>query len=292
MEIGNSPWRVQPAGDFHHWNEGSIICSDALDFLGSLRSDIADIVFLDPPFNLGKKYGEREEDADLLTKPDYLEFIHQVLDESIRIVNPGGALYLYHIPQWAIRLGSYLDKRMTFRHWIAVSMKSNFARGHFLYPAHYALLYFTKGEPRIFNRPKISPLTCRHCGNYVRDYGGYVQYVEDGVNLSDIWEDLSPVRHSNKKHGSSNELPLSLTQRIVQISGQEDGLLVDPFVGTGTSIIAAVEIGMRFLACDRESSCCDISTQRVTEFLSLLVQKAKKFYRTPKKPKSQPPKNI
>jgi site-specific DNA-methyltransferase (adenine-specific) len=248
------------------WEEGTLVCCDALDFLKNLRNEIADIVFLDPPFNLGKKYGSSEEEADRLAEADYTDFMQDVLTDSVRILKPGGALYLYHIPYWALQLGNILRQQMSFRHWIAISMKNNFARGNFLYPAHYALLYFTKGSPNIFNRPKIPVPTCRHCGKHIKDYGGYKQYVEDGVNLSDVWEDLSPVRHSNKKNRPANELPLELPRRVVQISGKKGGLLIDPFVGSGTSIIAAAEIGMRFLACDRELSCCEVAARRLTEY--------------------------
>ncbi len=85
----------------------------------------------------------------------YEQFMQSVLKESVRILCPGGALYLYHLPQWAMRLGAFLHGKMSFRHWIAVSMKNGFVRGNHLYPAHYALLYFSKGVPRTFNRPKV-----------------------------------------------------------------------------------------------------------------------------------------
>jgi site-specific DNA-methyltransferase (adenine-specific) len=115
--------------------------------LKSIRDEIADIVFLDPPFNLGKKYGSRGARSDRKAEKDYIAFIHEVLQSSVRVLRPGETLYLYYIPQWVLRFGNFLDKQMLFRHWIAVSMKNGFARGNFLYPAHYSLLYLSKGNP-------------------------------------------------------------------------------------------------------------------------------------------------
>jgi site-specific DNA-methyltransferase (adenine-specific) len=257
-----------PLEPYRQWTEGILVCSDALQFLASLRDQIADIVFLDPPFNLGKAYGNSDGEADLLSDDEYLRFMYDILNASARVLKPGGALYVYHLPQWALRLGSHLDGQMYFRHWIAISMKNGFARGKYLYPAHYALLYFSKGEPAQFDRPKIPAARCRHCGQYIKDYGGYEQYVRNGINLSDVWVDLSPVRHTNRKNRAANELPIELLRRVVQMSGSEQGVLVDPFVGSGTSIVAATESDMIFIACDREESCCEISANRLDEHLA------------------------
>jgi site-specific DNA-methyltransferase (adenine-specific) len=234
-----------------------------VSFLASLREESADIVFLDPPFNLGKTYGTKKAKADRLTEDKYLEYMTQVLNQSVNVLKKGGALYLYHIPRWAFRLANILQPRLTFRHWIAVSMKNGFPRGDFLYPAHYSLLYFTKGKPKTFKRPKISPPKCRHCNGYVRDYGGYEKFVRLGINLSDFWDDLSPVRHKKYKHRDCNELPLAIPRRVVNISGGAGKTIVDPFAGAGTSLVAAVENKMKFVACDIEPSFCKLMCDRL-----------------------------
>ena len=265
MAQPNKIWKTKPPTRVRALAKGQLICGDALDLLGALNEECADIVFLDPPFNLGKKYGSNDRSSDKVSESKYEDFMLCVLDLSIEILKTGGSLYLYHLPEWALRFGSYLRDRLSFRHWIAVSMKYGFARGNYLYPAHYALLYFTKGDPENFKRPKIPASRCRSCGEYTKDYGGYKRFIESGINLGDVWDDLSPVRHAKHKTRTSNELPVELTNRIIDISGKEDGLLVDPFVGSGTSVISAVDGGMRFVACDREEVYCDIVADRITE---------------------------
>src|SRR5947207_15782548 len=97
---------------------------------------------------------------------DYLQWCFEWIDEAVRVVKPGGSVFIYNMPQWAFHLAAHLERRkMKFRHWIAVSMKGTFPRGRKLYPAHYALLYFTKGDPKIFNRDEVRvPVPqCRHC---------------------------------------------------------------------------------------------------------------------------------
>lgn len=240
-----------------------MVCGDALACLRAIADDTADVVFLDPPFNLGKTYGEEGPKGDRLDERAYQQAIGDVISECARVLRPGGAVFLYHIPRWAIRFSQVLEEILSFQHWIAISMKNSFVRGRGLYPAHYALLHYSKGEAAVLNRPKIPPATCPHCDEYIRDYGGYRSHVENGVNLSDVWDDLSPVRHSKYKHRDANELPLGLLRRVVEISGRRNGILVDPFAGTGTAVIAARLARMKFIAGDREKEHCETILARL-----------------------------
>src|SRR5256885_6103046 len=103
---------------------GAVVHGDALEFLKSLRNESASLIFVDPPFNLGKQYSRTSPALDQKPESEYLEFLTAVLNESTRVLEKGGTLFLYHLPIWAMRLGSQLDKTLIFRQWIAVSMKN------------------------------------------------------------------------------------------------------------------------------------------------------------------------
>jgi site-specific DNA-methyltransferase (adenine-specific) len=237
--------------------------TDAGAFLDALEPDSADIIFLDPPFNIGKRYAlpgfKDRDDPDV-----YFGWVTSILKKAVSRLRPGGALYFYHLPAVAYRAAAQLEHHLVFRHWIAVAMKNNFVRGKRLYPAHYALLYFTKGEPQQFSRPKLSPKTCRHCGQHIKDYGGYRKIIEEkGLNLSDFWDDLSPVRHQSTKTRSANELPAAFFSRIMAISGYPGGVYVDPFMGSGGGVLAALDAHMTAVACDASAESCDLAAKRV-----------------------------
>lgn len=262
MTNNSPPRRIQRFNAEHA--RGVVYCSDAVEYLKTMQKQSADIVFLDPPFNLGKQYSKKNPSLDRRSDDEYELWMRTVLDESVRVLKHGGALYLYHIPVWAMKFGAHLGGSLELRHWIAIAMKNGFVRGDNLYPAHYALLYFTKGAPNTFNRPKIEPDMCRHCNGYIKDYGGYIKIIEDkGLNLSDFWGDLSPVRHASKKSRKQNELPRELTDRVVAISGTSGMLLVDPFVGSGTSALSAAEAGLRFKVCDILLDNCKLTCSRI-----------------------------
>jgi len=257
-------WKAKvPTAFYFQHPRGDIVCCDGLSLLHGLKDGCADIIFLDPPFNLGKSYARNGRHNDRLSDEAYLRYIEQVLLRCCDVLRPGGALYLYHIPRMAMTFGNALTAHLELRHWIAISMKNGFVSGEHLYPAHYALLYFTKGKPGSFQRPKLPLRRCRKCHATIKDYGGYKQFVVDGINLSDYWDDISPVRHRKYKNRSANELPLTIPLRAVQISGRRHGVLVDPFAGAGSSIIAALQGGMRFVASDREREACRVIQARL-----------------------------
>ncbi|HEV2202643.1 MAG TPA: DNA methyltransferase [Bryobacteraceae bacterium] len=245
---------------------GTLYAGDALSFLQALGTDTAALIFLDPPFNLGKTYGSSRTTFDNRPQAEYETWLLQILEQCTRVLAPGGTLYLYHLPMWAMRLGSHLQKSLTFKHWIAISMKNGFVRGKRLYPAHYALLMFTKGAPAVFNRPKLEPALCRHCGKYVKDYGGYRPIIDaKGINLSDFWDDVSPVRHRNRKNRPANELPAVIFERVMKISANAEGLYVDPFAGAGGGALAAIGAGMKFKVCDIFRSNCALISKRIDQ---------------------------
>lgn len=214
---------------------GVLYQTDCLKLLSAIHSSSVDTVFADPPFNLKKEY--RNGFRDSLEDEDYLDWSYRWVDECCRVLTPGGALFVYVLPRWGYHLAAHLDGPLEFRHWIALSMKGTFPRGQKLYPAHYCLLYFTKGKPRVFNRVRLPVPSCRHCGGDLKDYGGHRKYLNpDGLNLTDFWEDTSPNRHRNSKaRPGVNELKPMIPSRAIEISTLPGDLVLDPFGGGGST---------------------------------------------------------
>ncbi|MBI5954440.1 MAG: site-specific DNA-methyltransferase [Chloroflexi bacterium] len=213
---------------------GVLFNSDCMVMLGAIKSDSIDCVFADPPFNLDKEYENGL--SDNLEKSKYLEWVYGWLEECVRVVTPGGSIFVYNIPKWSIEIGHFLSQRMTFRHWIAITMKNTYPRGNNLYPAHYGLLYYTKGKPKVFNKLRVPIPTCRHCGKEIKDYGGHRKSLNDaGLNLTDFWEDTSPVRHNKFKTRVANELKPMIPERAILMSTEPGDIVLDPFGGGGST---------------------------------------------------------
>jgi site-specific DNA-methyltransferase (adenine-specific) len=229
---------------------GLLYQADCIEVLRQLDGESVDLAFADPPFNLGKKYSSNIDDARACH--EYLDWCRQWLDQMVRVIKPGGSLFLWNLPKWNLSLGAHLNESMTFRHWISVDIKYSLPIQKRLYPSHYALLYFIKGDkPAIFHPDRLPTPCCRHCGGELRDYGGYKDKMNPkGVSLSDVWTDIPPVRHAKYKKRDANALALKLMDRVVSIASDPGSVVLDPFGGSGTTYVAAELTGRRWIGAE------------------------------------------
>jgi site-specific DNA-methyltransferase (adenine-specific) len=218
---------------------GRLFQGDCLNLLAETPEETVDLVFADPPFNLKKLYGDHYKDEML--EAEYLDWSRKWIEECYRALTPGGAFFLYNIPRWNISNAEFMRSiGMMFRHWITVDIKLGLPIPGRLYPAHYSLLYFTKGKPRTFTRPRLPIEVCRHCGGDIKDYGGHRNKLHpDGINLSDVWNDIPPVRHKRTKNRGANELSEKLISRVLDIASSPGDSVLDPFGGSGTTYAVA-----------------------------------------------------
>lgn len=229
---------------------GRLFQGDCFDVMRAVECESVDLAFADPPFNLGKKYSSRIDDAR--AQADYLKWCRDWLDEMVRVLKPGGSLFLWNLPKWNLHLGAHLNERLTFRHWISVDIKYSLPIQRRLYPSHYSLLYFVKGDkPTIFHPDRLPVPCCRHCGGEQRDYGGYKDKMNPrGVSLSDVWTDIPPVRHAKYKKRDANALALKLMDRIVTMATDPGSVVLDPFGGSGTTYVAAELTGRQWIGAE------------------------------------------
>jgi site-specific DNA-methyltransferase (adenine-specific) len=268
-------------------NRGLLYNTDCFNLFAALKDESIDCIFADPPFNLGKDYGNGIV-KDNLDRNEYLKWCFSWIDEFVRLLKPGASVFVYILPQWGYHLARRLEKRkMLFRHWIALSMKGTFPRGNRLYPAHYALLYFTKGIPKTFNRIRLPIPKCRHCGKDVKDYGGHRKYLNPlGLNLTDFWDDTAPARHKKfKARWHVNELKPMIPSRCIAISTNPGEIILDAFGGGGSTYESAQQLDRYWLG--SEIGDCSIIGERLrTKFTNLNGSTPSKLLRVFKEPNS------
>jgi DNA modification methylase len=215
---------------------GRLYKGDCVALMLTMQSDSVDMIFADPPFNLNKLYPSSIDDN--LKTERYLEWCEVWLRECVRLLKHGGSLFVWNLPKWNAEIASFLQGRLTFVHWIAVDIKYSLPIQGRLYPSHYSLLYFVKGgSARVFHPDRLPMQICPHCYGDLRDYGGYKDKMSPkGVNLTDVWWDISPVRHAKyKRRNGANELSLKILDRVIEMSTDEGDLVLDPFGGAGTT---------------------------------------------------------
>ena len=218
---------------------GALFAGDCVEVLSGIRDGVVDTVFADPPFNIGKEYGAHTNDN--LSDSEYIDWCKSWVKQCVRVLKPGGSMFIYNLPKWNVPIGAYLaELGLEFRHWIAIEISASLPIAGRLHPSHYSLIYYSKGKPKTFRRIRTPIQTCRHCGKEVKDYGGHRDAMNpNGVTLKDVWTDVPPVRHWKFKSKSrkANALSTKILDRVVEMSTNAGDLVLDPFGGSGTTFV-------------------------------------------------------
>jgi site-specific DNA-methyltransferase (adenine-specific) len=222
---------------------------DCLNLFKQLDDASIDLSFADPPFNLKKKYDVSGDDLDLA---EYLCWSRQWIEEMVRVTKPTGNIFIHNLPRWLIYFGTYLNQtKAIFRNWIAWDATSSIrsTKNRTLTPNHYGILFYSKSDVAKSHRIRFPHRRCRKCHWLVRDYGGKIGDVHPfGIACSDCWTDLYRINHKKyrqEKHPC--QLPLTLMERIILMGSNPGDLVLDPFLGTGTTAVAAKKLGRKYL---------------------------------------------
>lgn len=230
-----------------------------------------DLAFADPPYNLEKKYGKWD---DAMGDQHYLEWCNAWLDGMVATLKPGGSLFVLNLPKWAIHHAAFLNQRLDFRHWIVWDALSD-PRGK-LMPAHYALLWYTKpgGKPVCNYSPVSSKLRTgfaappdspQYCLRASCVKSRKAQGDDTKVELSDIWSDVHRIKHKRDRDAHPCQLPDKLMERIIKLATRPNDVVFDPFCGAGTTAIAAMKLGRKFVVTDVDEHYIEITNRKIAD---------------------------
>lgn len=239
-----------------------VIQGDCLEIMRNIPDNSIDITFADPPFNLKKKYnGYKDNKGDQA----YLEWCNVWISEMVRLTKPTGSIFVHNIPKWLTYYAGFLNGLSFFKHWISWDAPSG-PMGKSLQPAHYGILYYVKDEHKNkFYEIRYPHKRCRKCGYLLKDYGG----KKDGLHpfgplISDSWTDIHRIKHDKYRDEHPCQLPIHLLERIILMSTDAGDIVFDPFVGTGTSAIAAKRLGRRYIGIDIDEKYIDIANRKLS----------------------------
>jgi site-specific DNA-methyltransferase (adenine-specific) len=238
-----------------------VIEGDAIEVMREIPDNSVDMTFADPPFNLGKRYNNYHDKKRI---DEYLEWCRLWLKEMVRITKPTGSIFVHHIPKWLTYFAGFLNEIAYFRHWIVWDAMSS-PLGKTLLPSHYGILWYTK-EKRGFKFYDIRSThpRCRNCGIVLQDYGGKKNKMHPyGPLISDVWKDIHRIRHKKRRDEHPCQLPIPLLERLILMTTDEGDIVLDPFVGTGTTAIAAKRLGRKYIAIDIDSKYVKIAIEKL-----------------------------
>jgi len=239
------------------------ICGDCLEILKGIPDNSIDMTFADPPFNLKKKYNGYRDNKEF---KEYLDWCKKWIYEMVRITKPTGSIFVHNIPKWLTHYATFLNEIADFKHWISWDAPTA-PMGKTLQPAHYGILFYAKNAKQLkFYEVRYPHKRCRTCKILLKDYGG----KKDGLHpfgplVSDVWTDIHRIKHNKYRDKHPCQLPIHLMERLILMTTDENDIVLDPFVGTGTTVIAAKRLDRRYIGIDIDEKCVNITSNKLSK---------------------------
>ena len=206
-------------------NSVEILLGDAIDVMDTLENESIDLIIADPPYNLGKNYGNNSDNKEF---NEYIDFSKEWLRRAKKLLKPDGTIYVF----MGVRFISYLynilekDLDMTFNSWITWHYTQGIGKTKGFSPRHDDILMFTKSNKFKFNIDAIRvPQKFYRERNNMR-----------GANPGDVWE-FSHIHYCQQNRQSHpTQKPEGLIERMILASSNKFDKVLDPFSGSGTTL--------------------------------------------------------
>ena len=239
----------------------NIIQGDCLELFKNIPDNSVDMTFADPPFNLKKNYNGYK---DSLKFQEYLNWCKKWISEMVRVTKPTGSIFLHNIPKWLTYYATYLNEFAYFKHWISWDAPTS-PMGKSLQPAHYGILFYGKEEKGTkINELRYPHKRDRKKGYLLKDYGGKKDALHPfGPLISDVWTDIHRIKHNKNRDLHPCQLPIHLLDRLILLSTNENDIVLDPFIGTGTTAISAKRLGRKYIGFELDPFYVNISKNKI-----------------------------
>jgi site-specific DNA-methyltransferase (adenine-specific) len=241
------------------WNQ--VLTGDCLELLARVPEGSVDLVFADPPFNIGYGYDVYNDEQ---SATDYLRWTEKWLAAVNRVLSPTGAIFLAIGDEFAAEHKIRLDALgLSFRNWIiwhytfGVNCTRKFNRSH----AH--IFYYTKDSREFTFNPEGIRVPSARMTTYADRRANPVGKLPDDTWVlrpqetdqhfqpeSDTWFESRICGTFKERTGHPCQMPEAVLDRIIRVATNPNGIVLDPFGGSGTTLAVAKKLGRRFLGCE------------------------------------------
>jgi len=247
--------------------QSMIECEDNLAFMRRLKSESMHLIVTSPPYNIGKEY-ERRTSNDL-----YIEQQAAAIAEAVRLLHPEGSIC------WQV--GNGIDGGEIFpldillypifkNHGLKLRNRIVWTFGHGLHcqkrlsGRHETILWFTKSDDYKFNLDPIRvPSKYPEKKHFKGPKKGSLSGNPLGKNPSDVWDIPNVKSNHVEKTDHPCQFPVGLVERLVLGLTNKGDSVLDPYLGVGSTAIAALKNGRHAYGCDVVQDYIDIAEQRI-----------------------------
>lgn len=247
-----------------------IECEDNLIFMRKLKSASIDLIVTSPPYNIGKEYEKRTSNEI------YIEQQAATIAEAVRLLSPSGSIC------WQV--GNGIDDGEIFpldillypifkNHGLKLRNRIVWTFGHGLHcqkrlsGRHETILWFTKSDDYTFNLDPIRvPSKYPDKKHFKGPNKGEISGNPLGKNPSDVWDIPNVKSNHVEKLDHPCQFPVGLVERLVLSLTNEGDSVLDPYLGVGSTAIAAIKNGRRAYGCDLVQDYIDIAEGRIQDY--------------------------
>lgn len=255
----------------------AVINADCVEILRKLPKKSIDLVFADPPYNIGVKYDVYN---DNLPREKYLAWCKEWIGLVYDVLKDSGSFYLAIGDEYAAELNLIAkEKGFILRNWIiwyytfGQNQRKKFNRSH----TH--IFYFVKDDDKaIFNTDAVRIPSARQL--IYNDKRAHPK----GKVPDDVWQ-FSRVCGTFKERvkGYPCQMPEALLERIIKASSNEGDIVLDPFAGSGTTLAVAKKLNRRYIGIEISKNYCELIEKRLKKVqrqinLHAILQSSEKRY--------------
>jgi adenine-specific DNA-methyltransferase len=251
-------------------------------FLGSIPENSIQLIVTSPPYNIGKEYEQRR------SLPEYLESMDPIIRECYRVLSPTGSicwqvgnyiedgetlpLDLYFHPIFKAE-GFYLRNRVVWHYRHGLHSSKRFSG------RYETILWYSKGREYTFNLDPVRiPQKYPGKKQFRGEKKGELSGNPLGKNPSDVWNqleldwescfwDIPNVKHNHpEKTDHPCQFPVELAERCVLALSSEGDWVIDPFMGAGSTLVAAIKNARRTGGSDLETRYIQTTRERLIAY--------------------------
>ena len=238
--------------------EDQVLQGDCLEVLPTFSKPAFNLVFVDPPYNIGIDYGHGKQ-ADRLQPVEYLGRMTRLIAECHRLLVPTGSLWFLVPERWADEIGRILTQHLPRRNRIIWRETFGQYREDRFPPGHRHLFWHVKDSTATpFYADEIRVPSRRMEAGDKRAAGPRVP--------DDVWEIPRLVGNSVERIETHPcQLPEALLERVIRCSTQCGDSILDPMAGTGTTLRVAQRLGRRFVGIEQQETFTKLIEQRLAQ---------------------------
>ncbi len=264
---------------YYKTNSVEIYKCDNLELLKNIPDNYINLIYCDILYNTGRKF--KDYDDNLGTPQEAILWYEPRLLEMKRVLKDSGSIYLH----MDFRLVHYMRVKMdeifgyqNFQNEIIWVYRSQGFSKNKWSSKHDNILFYSKGKNFTFNledvrEEEIGEETKKRFGKEIEEKG-YYEGVKNGKTYQynpysppRDWMNINTIPHASPtRNGYETQKPIKLIERIIKASSNSGDIVLDCFMGSGTTAEASVKLKRRFIGCDISEKACSLTKERLIKY--------------------------